>query len=239
MIRADGWHAYSIWEHSATVQALYAQRCRKEVEEMTAHAQAADLLQPRVSPGDILLDAGCGSGYFFHSLAARSIPVEYWGVDASRSLIGIGRAILPQYGLPAERLLELRLEDLDGQVDHVVCLNVLTNIDNYHRPLERLLRMARKSVILRESLRNGAQYQYVRDDYLDPGVDLNVHVNHYDLEDVSGFIRRRGFHLETIVDRRSGGRPERVIGYEHYWTFLLAERTAGHGVAQGEIADGM
>jgi cyclopropane fatty-acyl-phospholipid synthase-like methyltransferase len=224
MIRQDGWRAYSIWEHSATVKELYARRCRKEAEEMDAHAQAAELLATRVAAGDTLLDVGCGSGYFFHSLAARGLPVEYWGVDASRSLIDIGRAILPGYGLAADRLLNVRLEDLAGAVDHVVCMNVLSNIDNYHRPLERLLQIARKSVILRESLKHGAQYQYVRDDYLDPGVSLNVHVNHYDLTDVMQFVRAHGYRVEAVQDRRSGGRPELVIGYEHHWTFLVAER---------------
>ena len=224
MIRESGWHTYSIWDHSATVRELYTRRCRREVEEMTAHAQAAELLALRVQRGDTLLDAGCGSGYFFHALAARRIPAEYWGVDASTTLIEIGRESLPRFGLPAERLLHLRLEDLDGEVDHVVCLNVLSNIDNYHRPLERLLRMARKSVILRESLKHGAEYQYVRDTYLDPGMDLKVHVNHYDLDEVMGFIRSYGFDVAPVTDRRTGGQPELVIGYPHYWTFLVADR---------------
>ncbi len=224
MIRTDGWDTYSIWEHSENVKDLYARRCRKEAEEMTAHAQAAELLVPRTSPGDTLLDAGCGSGYFFHSLVARGVPVEYWGIDACRSFIDIGRGILPSYGLPSERLLHLRFEDLDGEVDHVVCLNVLSNLDNYHRPLERLLKMARKSVILRESIKNGAHYQYVHDEYLDSGAELRVYVNHYDLENMMTFIRSYGYRVEPIIDRRSGGRPELVIGYEHHWTFLVADR---------------
>jgi ubiquinone/menaquinone biosynthesis C-methylase UbiE len=194
---------------------------------MTAHAQAAELLAPRVQPGDTLLDAGCGSGYFFHALAARRISAEYWGVDASRTLIEIGRQILPGFGLPAERLLHLRLEDLEGEVDHVICLNVLSNIDNYHRPLERLLKMARKSLVLRESLKQVAEYKYVRDAYLDPGVDLKQHVNHYDLDEVMCFIRSYGFAVAQVVDRRTSGQPEMVIGYPHYWTFLVADRLRG------------
>jgi ubiquinone/menaquinone biosynthesis C-methylase UbiE len=224
MIEPAGWDDFSIWDHSQTVKNLYARRCRREAEEMTAHAQAAELLASRASAGDTLLDAGCGSGYFFHSLATRSIPVEYWGADASRALIGIGREIMPAFGLAAERLLHARLEDLRGDVDHAVCLNVLSNIDNYHRPLERLLRMARKSVILRESIVDGARYTYVRDDFLDADVDLNVHVNHYDRADITAFIERYGFRVTQAVDRRSGGKPELVIGYEHYWTFLIADR---------------
>jgi cyclopropane fatty-acyl-phospholipid synthase-like methyltransferase len=225
VIRGDGWDVFSIWEHSATIKDLYARRCRREAEEMTAHAQAAKLLGERVTPGDSVLDAGCGSGYFFHSLATRGIAVEYWGVDSSHSLIGIGRSIMPAFGLPGERLLHLRLEDLVGEVDHVVCMNVLSNIDNYHRPLERLLTMARKTVILRESLTRGSHYQYVKDAFLDDGVNLRVHVNHYDLQEVMAFIRAYGFDVASVVDIRTGGRPERVIDYEHYWTFLVADRT--------------
>lgn len=191
---------------------------------MTAHAQTAELLAPRVVAGDALLDAGCGSGYFYHSLAARGIAAEYWGIDAAPSLVEIGREELPAFGLPRERLEVLRLEDLDGEFDHVVCINVLSNIDNYHRPLERLLKVARKTVILRESLKDGAEYAYVEDQYLDPGVDLCVHVNHYDRREILAFIERSGYHAQFVVDRRTAGEPELVIGHPHYWTFVVAER---------------
>lgn len=224
MIRGDGWKPYCIWEHSATVRDLYLRRCRREAEEMTSHRQAAELLASRVKRGETLLDAGCGSGYFYHALSSRGIPAEYWGVDAAPSLIEIGRAVLPAYGLPSERLLPWRIEDLDGLVDHTVCLNVLSNIDNYHRPLERLLRMTRRSLIVRESLKQGAEYHYVRDRFLDPDVKLNVHVNHYDVEDVCAFIRSYGFTVRQVIDERTGGKPEDVIGYPHYWTFLVADR---------------
>jgi ubiquinone/menaquinone biosynthesis C-methylase UbiE len=225
VISNDGWPRYSIWEHSATVRNLYERRCRLQAEEMDAHAQAAELLAARAERGDVVLDVGCGSGYFYHALAKRNVPVEYWGIDASRSLLEIGRAILPSYGLPAGRLIETRIEDLCGEADHIVCINVLSNIDNYHRPLERLLKTARKSVILRESLKRGAEYHYVRDPFLDPGVELKVHVNHYDLDDVMAFIQSYGYAVQQVSDVRTAGRPECVIGHPHYWTFLVADRS--------------
>jgi SAM-dependent methyltransferase len=224
MISGDGWRRFNIWEHSQTVRDLYRRRCLREVEEMTAHAQAAELLAPLAKSGDTVLDAGCGSGYFFHSLNRRSISTDYFGIDASEDLIAIGRDTMPRFGLPADRLSVQRIEDTDGKCDHVVCLNVLSNIDNYHRPLERLLLMARKSVVLRESLKDGAAYQYVRDNFLDAGVDLKVHVNHYDIEEITTFIGDYGFKVERVIDRRTGGNPEAVIGHEHYWTFIVATR---------------
>ena len=234
MISADGWQRYCIWEHSTLVRDLYARRCRGEEEEMTAHAQAAELLEARARDGETVLDAGCGSGYFWHSLRQRDISAEYWGVDAAPSLIEVGRSVLPDFGLPAERLQVQRIEDLDGEVDHVVCINVLSNIDNYHRPLERLLRMTRRSLILRESLKSGGEYHYVKDRFLDPGVDLSVHVNHYDVGEVTDFVKSYGFRAEIVTDRRTGGKPEEVIGYPHYWTFLVADRISPHRDGKGD-----
>jgi len=225
-IRDDGYLHHSIWDHSETVAALYRARARDEAEEMTCAAQAAELLAPLAAPGDSLLDAGCGSGYFYHSLRRRELALEYWGIDASPRLVGIGRAELARFGVDAERLLEMRIEDFRGSVDHVLCMNVLSNIDNYHRPLSRLLRAARKSLVLRESAKTGAQYAWVRDEHLDPGVYLDVHVNAYDADDLAAFIEGHGFAVERIVDRRSGGVAEDVIGYPHWWTFFRAVRRA-------------
>lgn len=224
MIGDDGWRRYSIWEHSSTVRELYVRRARREAEEMTAHAQAAELLAPLVTSGDTLLDIGCGTGYFFHSLRKREIPVEYFGIDASPTLVELGRQELPAFGLSRERLQALRIEDLDGEVDHVVCINVLSNLDNYHRPLDRFLRIARKSVVLRESIADEAEYRYVRDEYLDAGVDLWVHVNAYPRRELASFIESRGFRVRYVEDRHSGGQPELVIDHPHHWTFLVAER---------------
>lgn len=222
MISSDGWRRYSIWEHSAHVRELYRARARDEAEELTAHAQACELLAPLVAPGDTLLDVGCGSGYLFHALRRRGIPVEYHGVDASATLVEIGREELPRSGLPAERLQAIRIEDLDGEADHVVCVNVLSNLDNWHRPFERLLRIARKSVVLRESLADEAAYSYVHDRYLDEGVELRVHVNTYPRAELASFAAAEGFDLRYVVDRRTGGKPEMVIDHAHHWTFAVA-----------------
>ena len=225
-IRRDGFAAFSTWAHSATVRSLYRSRCRCEVEEMTAHRQAIELLRPHVEPGDVLLDAGCGSGYFFHSIRVRNLPLEYFGIDACAPLLDIGRNELSAYGLAPDRLIDLRIEDLAGEVDHALCINVLTNMDNYQRPLERLLLTARKTVILRESISDVASYAYVRDDFLDAGVNLKVHVNTYDRAEIASFIESYGFDVAFHEDEYTGGRVQQVIGYPHWWTFVCAIRRA-------------
>ena len=224
-LQFDGYSAHNIWCHSAVVEDLYRRRARDEDVEMTCAAQAADLLIDVLSPGDSVIDVGCGSGYFFHSLRKRGMDARYYGFDASDCLIAIGRAELPKFGLDPSRLIVLRIEDFRGAADHILCMNVLSNMDNYHRPLERLLMAARKTLILRESIGDEASYAYVRDDYLDPGVDLKVHVNTYAREDIISFISSYGFVVREVIDRRTGGAPEVVIGYPHHWTFFVATRT--------------
>jgi ubiquinone/menaquinone biosynthesis C-methylase UbiE len=224
MIGNNGWLAYSIWEHSAQLKELYKQRCLMLAEEMTCAVQAAELLIPHVSPGDTVLDVGCGSGYFYHSLRNRQIPVSYYGIDAAPSLIAIGRKYLPAYGLPPERLHIMRIEDMEAKADHVICMNVLSNMDNYHRPLERILQSAQKTVIIRESCKDEAEYKYVHDDFLDEGCDLKVYVNAYAKNEFMSFIESYGFKAEYVEDRYTSGRPQMVIGHSHYWSFFVAEK---------------
>jgi len=224
VITLDGWRANNIWEHSPAVLDLYARRARGEAEEMTCAAQAAELLAEVAHGGESLLDAGCGSGYFYHSLKARRLELAYYGIDATAAFIELGRAHLPQLGLPADRLSVARIEDLEGEVDHVLCMNVLSNLDNYHRPLERLLRIARRSLVLRESIKDGAEYRYVVDKYLEAPRPLKVHVNAYDRREVLDFIRGHGFEVREVLDRRARGKAEMVIDHPHWWAFLVATR---------------
>lgn len=224
MISADGWLKYNIWEHSPTVHELYARRCRLEAEEMTCAAQAAEIFKTYVRPGETLLDAGCGAGYFYHSLKNRGIAAEYFGIDGSPTLIGIGKSILKNYGLPVENLQNIRIEDLDGTADHVLCMNVLSNIDNYHRPLERLLHTALKTLVLRESIAEKTSYNYVTDKYLDK--DLKVYVNTYAESELKNFVESYGFDVEFIADEYTRGEPQLVIDHPHYWKFAVARRRA-------------
>lgn len=223
IVALNGWSRFNIWQHSSRVHHLYRQRVRREVEEMTCAAQAAELLSDLATPGDSVLDIGCGSGYFYHSIAQREMQLDYYGLDACVDLIAIGQETLPDYGLPADHLVTGRIEDLNAFCDHVICLNVLSNLDNVHRPLERLLRTARKSLILRESIKEGSEYRYVIDHYLDAEEPLYVHVNAYDREEIMRLAAEFGFETHFIQDRRTGGKPEMVIDYPHYWTFAVMQ----------------
>jgi len=224
MLHTNGWSRFSIWEHSAALTELYAARAAGTAEELTCHAQTAELLAEQARPGDSLLDAGCGSGALWHALRRRQIPIEYWGVDATLRFVQLAQCHLPATGVDAAHLLHARLEEIDGAFDHIACINVLSNLDHFHRPLDRLLRMARRSVVLRESIGIDPSCQWVVDRYLDPGVNLSVHVHVFDEREIASFINERGFELRFVTDRHTAGVPENVIGYQHHWRFAVATR---------------
>jgi ubiquinone/menaquinone biosynthesis C-methylase UbiE len=203
---------------------LYRARARDEEVEMTCAAQAAELLTTLVSPGDIILDVGCGSGWFFHSLRRRNVEVEYLGMDKTKSFILIGREELSRFGVDPDRLMVGAVEYLEGSADHVVCMNVLSNIDNWHRGLDRMAAVAGKTLILRESIGDVSEYLLVTDNFLDQGSDLKVHVNRYSFDEIVEFLGERGFKVERVLDARTQGLGEDVIGYPHYWTFLVCRR---------------
>ena len=224
MIHTGSATDFHTWDHSAHVRDLYRARARDEEVEMTCAAQAAEILTNFVSPGDSVLDAGCGSGWFFHSLRRRNIGVEYFGIDKTKLFVAIGREELARFGLDQSRINVGAVEYLEGGVDHVVCLNVLTNIDNWHRGLDRMAAVAGKTLILRESIGDVSEYRLVTDNFLDQGSNLKVHVNCYSFDEIVEFLGERGFTVERVLDQRTQGLAEDVIGYPHYWTFLVCRR---------------
>jgi len=224
MIGLSGWDRHNTWAFAPAVLESYRARLRGEVEEPVYLAQATELVEPLVTPGCTLLDAGCGVGQFYGSLLRRGIEVDYQGIDATRLFIDAGKQDFMGMGLDPERLLCGRIEDLSGMADLVVCLNVLSNIDNFHRPLERLLSVAGRAVLIRDSLGDTAEYKYVTDHYLDASSDMRVHVNRYARNDIKELAATLGFRTTFIKDRYSDGKPTLVIDEPHYWTFALFEK---------------
>jgi SAM-dependent methyltransferase len=215
------------WGNDQRTLALYRQRCRREAEEMTCAAQAAEILAALVNPGESLVDLGCGGGYYYWSLALRDVPVEYFGLDYTPEIVALAHEELcPLAGLPVNRIQLGWIEHLQSSFDNVLCFNVLTNSPHYGLPLERALKAARRRVILRESLWDGPLVvRYTPDPYLDEGKrHIRVYHNTYPLGEVAEFCESYGFRVTQIPDRRTNDQPELVVDIPHYWRILHAER---------------
>jgi len=216
------------WANDANTLELYRRRCRREAEEMTCAAQAAAIIADRAGPGETLLDAGCGGGYYLWSLMDRGVDVEYHGIDFTPEMIELARTELaPRAGLAPERLRLQALEDLaeDDRYDTVLCFNVLTNSPHYALGLERLLRAARRRIVLRESMGDELIVRFTPDPYLDEGKrHIRVYHNQYPLDEVREFMQSEGFTVTQLRDERSGDDVEMVVDIPHRWRILVGER---------------
>jgi SAM-dependent methyltransferase len=217
----------NIWEHSATVRELYARRARGE-EEMDAAAQAAAILAPHLRTGMTLLDAGCGSGYYYWSFKRRGLDTEYFGLDYSPTLIDIGRKHLPAAGLDPNRLQVMAIEDIEDLYDAVLCFNTLSWCPDFRQPLDRLCQAARQYILIRTNLGPQTVYRWEADGYLDEGYNhLKAYWNQYSEDEVTTFMQDMGFEVEPIVDRRTGGATEMVVGKPYHWKLLFGKRRSG------------
>jgi SAM-dependent methyltransferase len=202
----------NVWECSQRILAEFLQRSRGEVE-LTCMAQMAAILKPLARPGETLLDAACGTGHFFNSLVNAGVRLEYHGIDKSGKLVAAGRAAMAPRGLPPERLRVLDILDCVERFDHVVCINTLEFLPHYHAYLDRLCRLARRTLAVRTSLAPSETIAYLPDGCLDaPHNDLMLNFNTYNLSEFLAFIAARGFTTRMVPDAFTADGAERVAG---------------------------
>lgn len=219
----------NIWEHSQNVRELYARRASGEEAEMDSSAQAAELLAPfirgRARPPRFL-DAGCGSGYLWHSFKKRGLELEYHGLDYSPSLIEIGRRILPALGLAAERLHCGAIEDLAASnFEMAALINTLTFCPDFRQPLDRLASSGIEVLLIRDNFGPETLIRWEEDGYLDEGYNhLKAYWNQWNKAEIIPFLTEYGFEVTEIADRRCHGQMEPVVGKPYYWSWLLAVR---------------
>ncbi|MBU0515891.1 MAG: class I SAM-dependent methyltransferase [Proteobacteria bacterium] len=219
---------FNPWAHYHHEVEPYIQRAKNQVPEMTCHKQAAEILAPLISPGDTLLDVGCGTGYTYWSFRSRGMEVEYHGLDVTPRFIDLGREhFCPRAGLPPERLRLGAAETVTGQYDVVLCVNTLYCLPNYHQPVERLCAATRKALFIRTLMDERAEYRYLVTDY--PGMDperrhMRAYYNIYPLAEVISAIEGYGFKVRRIKDERTGDQDEFVKGKRYPWRCLLAVR---------------
>ena len=226
MTRGAANRLWNPWANDSALLDLYRRRCRDEVEEMTCAAQAAEIIAGLAAPGETLLDAGCGGGYYYWSLHRRGVPIAYSGLDYTPEMVALGRQeIAPRAGFDPERFILGWIEDLDEAYDITLCFNVLTNSPHYALPLERLLACTRKRLLLRESLGERLIVRFTPDRYLDANKrHVRVYHNTYPMAEVVAFMEAQGFRVSRIPDRRTGDQTEMVVNIPHEWRILLAER---------------
>jgi ubiquinone/menaquinone biosynthesis C-methylase UbiE len=143
----------SLWRDTAGLSDIKARdlaarlelRARAE-DEAAVRDEYVGLLG--VTPGERVLDVGCGSGAVTRVLARRVAPGgAAVGVDASPALLAVARELAAEAGLSA--LIELREGDCralpfpDASFDATVAATVLVHVPNAEQALAEMVRVTR------------------------------------------------------------------------------------------------
>jgi trans-aconitate methyltransferase len=99
-----------------------------------------------ITPGSSVFDVGCGSGAYLYELYRSGCAVA--GLDSSSAQIGYARQAMPEGQWQLADASEL---DVSTQYDFVVSSAVFLyfpSLDYAHRVLERLVRKARRGVMV-------------------------------------------------------------------------------------------
>ncbi|MBI21872.1 MAG: hypothetical protein CL780_06470 [Chloroflexi bacterium] len=214
----------NIWRHMEFYQGRLTSRVRNEEPALDCELQCYEILKPLLQPHMKLLDAGCGTGYYYRTL--QPLNIDYYGIDSCPEFIHAGQKEIHRYGLSPKKLRIMDMEDLTGEkYDCVIAINSLLYCSNYHVALDRLLNATSKYLLIRTLLGDSTIYRYEEDGYLDEGYNhLKSHFNIYSINEMSEFISERGFKVTHIVDQHTQDIPEMVIGKIHPWRILLCER---------------
>lgn len=142
------------WTKTEGAQAygdLFYKRATSELGEMESSKAAARRMKELIRPNDLVLDVGCGAGHYLVSLKnSIDVPFRYMGIDATAYYVDLGRkafandptAIFQQgdiFGLPVE----------NRSVDVAMCCNVLLHLPSVVKPLSELVRVSKRSVLVR------------------------------------------------------------------------------------------
>jgi ubiquinone/menaquinone biosynthesis C-methylase UbiE len=144
----DPWR---VWNADSGYGDILYRRALGALPEMESARAIAQLLKDQVRCDDRLLDVGCGAGHYLRSLRqAISVPFSYTGADATALYIALARqawhcdtaarfAVADAFALPFA----------DGAFDLVMSCNLLLHLPSIARPLQELVRVSRRHVVVR------------------------------------------------------------------------------------------
>jgi ubiquinone/menaquinone biosynthesis C-methylase UbiE len=142
---------WQIWDQATSYGQTLYRRAIGELPEMESSKKMAKEVARVFRDGDSILDVGCGAGHYLPGLRAR-IPgrFSYLGVDATAPYVALARQAFagqPDTAFEVSNIFALDLPDRSHDI--VMCNNVLLHLPSIAKPLSELVRVARKTVLVR------------------------------------------------------------------------------------------
>lgn len=143
--------AWRIWDREVEYGNLLFKRAVGELPEMESSIAAAKILNNFISHNDRILDVGCGAGHYLRSLRRYlQKPFSYTGTDATAVYINLAKEAWKGIEKATFQVADVfSLPFDDGDYDIVISCNLFLHLPSIREPLRELLRVARKSVLIR------------------------------------------------------------------------------------------
>ena len=149
---------WKVWDKEQAYGDLFFKRATGELPEMESSKALAKIIQSYLEDGDKIGDIGCGGGHYLRSLDKRATKkFHYVGIDQTAYYIEkANEAFSKKNNENKLRLTTVfRQGDIfsiplmDNEVDVAICNNVLLHLPSIEKPIEELLRIANKTIIIR------------------------------------------------------------------------------------------
>jgi ubiquinone/menaquinone biosynthesis C-methylase UbiE len=142
----DSWR---IWKKYPQYGDLLFKRATGELDEMECSKSLCSVLSPIYEKPMRVLDVGCGSGHYLHSLKKRIDPaINYTGVDATEYYVELARKAFPETQFFIGDIFNL--DFLSDSFDIVMCNNLLLHLPPPPtNAIRELLRVSKNYVIIR------------------------------------------------------------------------------------------
>ena len=210
---------WKVWDKEQTYGDLFFKRATGELPEMESSKALAKVIEPYLEEGDKIGDIGCGGGHYLRSLDNKvTKKFHYVGVDQTAYYI---QKANEAFSIP-ENKNELRMStsfvkgDIfsipldDESVDVAICNNVLLHLPSVEKPLSELIRIAKKTVIIRALIGDHTlrlKQVHKPEEFDKNGEPLNFHFhNIYSKAYIESILVKNGiqkFHFFEDKDFRS------------------------------------
>lgn len=139
------------WDSDTGYGDTLYRRATGALPEMESSKAAARRIAQLWTPEDTILDVGCGAGHYLVSLRKALGPdFDYVGADATAHYLELAsKAFANDPRTRFEQADIFALPFANASFDVVTCNNVLLHLPSVATPLAELVRVARKTVIVR------------------------------------------------------------------------------------------
>lgn len=215
--RWQGWETSDLGKKYGEV---FFQRATGAMGEMESSKAAARRMRPLVREGDTILDVGCGAGHYLKSLQREiDVPFRYIGADATPSYIEHGRKAFAGNSKVEFHLADIFALPFSHQTaDVVMCNNVLLHLPSIAEPLNQLVAVAKRHLLIRTLV--GKESFIIR--HVDPVEDGN---------EFDASCEPREFHFLNIYSDRYIRRQLEANPRVRFVTFELDRDFDATGIA--------